>query len=417
MLADQNWEESVHSAVTLLDKDGNPVKYQLVKEESNLNLDWRKRIVFEAELAPLSMTRYSAYIKFEEPKEQKREGNLVFDDGRKRVEIDGKTGLLKNYTVNGVNFVKNGFELVSFDDNADPWAMGAHQLKRLGENEQPFTLSAHPSGVFEGMQSLQVIEDGDIYLGIEAFFEKDNTRARIGYKIYKNNDFVDVDVTLFMGDINKIVKLKLPVGTEGELIGQTAFGTVPLFTDARENVAHRFVAVDGGEQCLALFNDGVYGSHFENGALYTSLVRGVTYCAHPIAERQLIPTDRFVKKIDQGEHQFRFRLGVVKRGELERRAQEFLQRPYGFNIFPTVSNATPLPFEIALGDDTVTLVTAKKADGRDALVFRLLNNTPDGVETSLTANGATLPLSFGKYEAKTVVLENGTLSETAELLI
>ena len=417
MLADQNWEESVHSAVTLLDKDGNPVKYQLVKEESNLNLDWRKRIVFEAELAPLSMTRYSAYIKFEEPKEQKREGNLVFDDGRKRVEIDGKTGLLKNYTVNGVNFVENGFELVSFDDNADPWAMGAHQLKRLGENEQPFTLSAHPSGVFEGMQSLQVIEDGDIYLGIEAFFEKDNTRARIGYKIYKNNDFVDVDVTLFMGDINKIVKLKLPVGTEGELIGQTAFGTVPLFTDARENVAHRFVAVDGGEQCLALFNDGVYGSHFENGALYTSLVRGVTYCAHPIAERQLIPTDRFVKKIDQGEHQFRFRLGVVKRDELERRAQEFVQRPYGFNIFPTASNVTPLPFEISIGDDTVSLVTAKKADGRDALVFRLLNNTPNGVETSLTAGGVTLPLSFGKYEVKTVVLENGTLTESAELVI
>lgn len=417
MLADQNWEESVHSAVTLLDKDGNPVKYQLVKEESNLNLDWRKRIVFEAELAPLSMTRYSAYIKFEEPKEQKREGNLVFDDGRKRVEIDGKTGLLKNYTVNGVNFVKNGFELVSFDDNADPWAMGAHQLKRLGENEQPFTLSAHPSGVFEGMQSLQVIEDGDIYLGIEAFFEKDNTRARIGYKIYKNNDFVDVDVTLFMGDINKIVKLKLPVGTEGELIGQTAFGTVPLFTDARENVAHRFVAVDGGEQCLALFNDGVYGSHFENGALYTSLVRGVTYCAHPIAERQLIPTDRFVKKIDQGEHQFRFRLGVVKRDELERRAQEFVQRPYGFNIFPTASNVTPLPFEISIGDDTVSLVTAKKADGRDALVFRLLNNTPNGVETSLTAGGVTLPLAFGKYEVKTVVLENGTLTESAELVI
>ena len=417
MLADQNWEESVHSAVTLLDKDGNPVKYQPVKEESNLNLDWRKRIVFEAELAPLSMTRYSAYVKFEEPKEQKREGNLVFDDGRKRVEIDGKTGLLKNYTVNGVNFVENGFELVSFDDNADPWAMGAHQLKRLGENEQPFSLSAHPSGVFEGMQSLQVIEDGDIYLGIEAFFEKDNTRARIGYKIYKNNDFVDVDVTLFMGDINKIVKLKLPVGTEGELLGQTAFGTVPLFTDARENVAHRFVAVDGGEQCLALFNDGVYGSHFENGALYTSLVRGVTYCAHPIAERQLIPTDRFVKKIDQGEHQFRFRLGVVKRDELERRAQEFVQRPYGFNIFPTASNVTPLPFEISIGDDTVSLITAKKADGRDALVFRLLNNTPNGVETSLTAGGVTLPLAFGKYEVKTVVLENGTLTESAELVI
>ena len=51
--------------------------------------------------------------------------------------------------------------------------------------------------------------DEDIYLGIEAFFEKGSTKARIRYKIYKNNDYVDVDVTLFLGDIDKIIKLKV----------------------------------------------------------------------------------------------------------------------------------------------------------------------------------------------------------------
>ena len=83
--------------------------------------------------------------------------------------------------------------------------MGEDQLKRLGTNEQPFELSKNPCGVFERMKSIQIIEDGDIYLGIEAFFEKDCTKARIGYKIYKNNDYVDVDVTLFLGDIDKII--------------------------------------------------------------------------------------------------------------------------------------------------------------------------------------------------------------------
>ena len=42
----------------------------------------------------------------------------------------------------------------------------------------------------------------------------------------------------------------------------------------------------------------------DNGALYMSLVRGVTYCAHPIADRELLPADRFTKKIDQGENRY-----------------------------------------------------------------------------------------------------------------
>ena len=112
-------------------------------------------------------------------------------------------------------------------------------LEEDNERSSLFESSKNLSGVFERMKSIQVIEDGDIYLGIEAFFEKDCTKARIGYKIYKNNDYVDVDVTLFLGDIDKIIKLKVPVCMSGDFIGQTAFGTEKLFMDARENVAHR----------------------------------------------------------------------------------------------------------------------------------------------------------------------------------
>ena len=76
--------------------------------------------------------------------------------------------------------------MCSFDDNADPWGMGEQQLLRMGKNEKAFLHSSEPSGVFKGMKSVQVIEDGEIYLGIESFFECDSTRARILYKIYKN---------------------------------------------------------------------------------------------------------------------------------------------------------------------------------------------------------------------------------------
>ena len=418
MLAAQNWNPDLYSHITVKDEKGNEVKFQRIKEESNLNLDWRKRIIFEAELKPLSVNRYSVYIHFDKPQEKKIAQNLVYDDGRKYVEIDAKTGLLKKYAIDGVTYAENAFQLVSFADNADPWGMGNFQLDRMGQGEEEaFTLSKIPTGVFEGMQSIQVVEDGDIYWGVEAFFEQKNTRARVAYKVYKNNDFIDVNVDLFMGDINRMIQLKVPFSVEGQLIGQTAFGVEELYTNGKENVAHRFLALESGDKAVALMNNGVYGSHFEKGALYQSLVRGVTYCAHPIEDRMLIPNDRFTKKIDQGENNFSFRFGVVNRNELDRKTQEFTQKPYGLNIFPIACKTDFSNFSVRLDDETVTVVTMKKADGREGVLLRLHNNTKESVKTALTVNDAYLPLAFGKFEVKTVLYENGKLQELDEMII
>lgn len=418
MLSDQNWQDDILSRITVLDENGNPVPYQVIKEESNLNLDWRKRIIFEARLKPMALTRYSVYVEFVPTEKVAKAPVFVFDNGRKYVSINPDTGLLESYKINGVEYIGKGFGLCSFEDNADPWGMGNHQLLRMGTGEKSFSLSKVPDGPFKGMQSVQVIEDGDIYLGIEAYFGSDNTRARILYKIYKNNDDIDIDVTLYMGDIDKIVKLKLPLAAEGTLIGQTAFGTDTLFTDARENVAHRFVAVDQGDRCVALLNKGVYGSHYEQGSIYMSLVRGVTYCAHPIGDRQLLPQDRFTKKIDQGENNYSFRLTVTNRNQLERKTAEFVEKPYALNIFPIPSTAADFAgFDLRLGGDIIAMPALKKAQGRDALILRLQNNTPNAVDSYVQLNGQYLPLHFGKYEVKTVIYEEGTLIESAEMVI
>ena len=418
MLSDQNWQDDILSRITVLDENGNPVPYQVIKEESNLNLDWRKRIIFQAHLKPMVLTRYSVYVEFVPTEKVAKAPVFVFDNGRKYVSINPDTGLLESYKINGVEYIGKGFGLCSFEDNADPWGMGSHQLLRMGTEEKSFSLAKVPDGPFKGMQSVQVIEDGDIYLGIEAYFGSDNTRARILYKIYKNNDDIDIDVTLYMGDIDKIVKLKLPLAAEGTLIGQTAFGTDTLFTDARENVAHRFVAVDQGDCCVALLNKGVYGSHYEQGSIYMSLVRGVTYCAHPIGDRQLLPQDRFTKKIDQGENNYSFRLTVTNRNQLERKTAEFVEKPYALNIFPIPSTAADFAgFDLRLGGDIIAMPALKKAQGRDALILRLQNNTPNAVDSYVQLNGQYLPLHFGKYEVKTVIYEEGTLTESAEMVI
>ena len=169
---------------------------------------------------------------------------------------------------------------------------------------------------------------------------------------------------------------------------------------------------------LALMNGGVYGSHFEESALYMSLWRGVSYCAHPIPERGVLPADRFTKKVDMGECNYSFRFGLIGASDVERQTQIFNEKPYAVNVFPVEgTRKSNGGFNVNISDDSISAVTVKKADGRDAMIFRLLNNTDKPRRATLSVDGAAVELSFGKYEVKTVLLENGKLTESEELII
>ena len=410
MLADQNWSEEVTSRIRMTDEAGKPVFFQVVKEESNIHLDWRKKVVFEAELKPLSLNRFRVFVDMVKAEPAKKSEDLVFDNGRKRVEIDGKTGLLKSFRVNGKDYLQDACRLNLFEDNPDPWGMGAEQRTRLGTDPKPFELMKEPDGVFAGMKPVQVIEDGPIYLGVEAFFRRDNTRARVEYRIWKNNDEVDVLVDLFPGDVNKIVKLELPVCGAGRVFGQAVFGIDELFTDGRENVSQRFVAVESGKDLLGVWNDCIYGSHFENGSLFLSLMRGTTYCAHPILDRNILPEGRFTKKMDQSERNYRFRIGPAREQELERKALEFVRTPFAVSVFPGGKAGSAKPFEVGISDPNVTLQALKKADDGRGLIVRLFNNTSGEAKAEFRMGESRIALTFGKFEVKTLRFD-GKLTE------
>ncbi|MBR4762577.1 MAG: hypothetical protein IK086_08065, partial [Clostridia bacterium] len=214
----------------------------------------------------------------------------------------------------------------------------------------------------------------------------------------------------------KLLRLAIPINTKGKLIGQTAYGTDVLFTDSRENVSHRFIAVDDGENCLAVFNNCTYGSMFENNTLYISLLRGAAYCTHPIPERSLVPENRYIKRIDQCEHTYSFRIAVAKREELERMALEFNQKPFVQNVFPVSSSEGVKLDSVTIGNKNIVLASMKKSEETEGYVLRLFNNSENEAETTLQIGNESIKLSFGKYEIKTVVY-NGRLTERREIII
>lgn len=187
----------------------------------------------------------------------------------------------------------------------------------------------------------------------------------------------------------------------GRVIGQAAFGTEELFHDGREVISHRFTAVESDDKYVAIFDKSRYGGHFEDGTLYLSLVRGTTYCAHPIEDRLLIPDDRFTRKMDQSEHNYFFRLSVCDEIDLDRKANEFNRKPYAVNVFPLGEKDTENKFDVNVSNKNISLVTMKKSNKKDGYILRLINNYKEAQETSITVGGQTQNVVFGKYEVKT----------------
>ena len=446
MLADQNWSDTVASKMRVVDENGAVIDAQVIKEESNLNLDWRKRFIFRAPLKPMDITRFSVYVDFV-PKTEKpplsRGGALVFDasfaeNGKpvtKHVEIDGKTGLLRSFVLNGKELIADTPYLglcgaampVSYRDNPDPWGMGWFQLSGMGRDPQPFALietDGEPikEGPFVGMMPIQVTEDGAVCTVAECFFRHENTWVRMEYTLYKTRAAVDIRADVFLGDADRMVKLAFPLTNSGDVVGQTAFGTEVLYRDGRENVAQRFVGLRGGDGFVTtLFNRGTYGSSYVDGVLSMSLVRGASYCAHPINDRPIIPADQFVKKMDMGERDFFFRLDYAPETALERLAWEFNIPPYACNVFPAESGLTgdapTEPVIPAISDRDIVLITMKKQHGTDAYLLRLLNNSAEEKDCTLTLAGQQVSLHFGRYEVRTVRFADGTLQEEDQLLV
>lgn len=400
----------------IYDENGDLIASQNVKESSNLSLDWRKKVVFKAKLKPLGITRFTAIAAPNDKKKLTLDEDIVFDNGVKYVRISSKTGLIESYKINGKEYAKGPlFQPMCYEDYEDPWGMNYHHV---GIAPHPFEFMKKPDGVFQGMHGLQMIEDGDIYLEAEAFFADGNTRLRLGYKIEKKGLGIDVDVDVFPNEINKAYKLDLPL-IGNRYIGEQIFGYEELFDNRDECVAHDFVALEQQDgNYIEIMTPDSFGSSYSDGTIHLTLLRMATYCAHPISwERPLVRPNIFIPKIDQGQRHFRYSLCLAPENELKRNADLFAERPFAWNIFPTVDSRDGKEVKISTSNDSINVVTIKKAKQKDGYVVRLQNCSCNPQNTYLSIDSSKICLDFGKFEVKTVVYNDGKFEEITDMAI
>lgn len=205
MPANQNRSTSF-MRVSEVRQNGEVIPSQEEKEGSNINMDWRKRVVFWGTLAPSTLTRFDCVqeivphgvCEYSKP----MTGSFTFETDEMFVQINADTGLIDVYRVNGVDYLRPGaFTTVLHEDNPDPWHMDSD---RYGAQCDRFRLmtpeeTAHFLHVSEReIAPVRIIEDGAVRVVVEAMFLCGNSTLVQTYRLPKFGSRIEVEQRLFL---------------------------------------------------------------------------------------------------------------------------------------------------------------------------------------------------------------------------
>ena len=405
----------------LYDEKGNVVPVQCEKEDSNIPMEWRKRIVFHTTLKPMCINRFDCAFEIIPEKPKKvcdTEGDcFVFKKGDAEIHINRKTGLLDHYIKDGVSYLeKDAMSLLVFEDNFDPWGMrvksfpnqiGAFSLLTPDETQAFCCLD-------EEIEPVHVIESGDVRTVIEAVFGYNSSRAVIKY-ILSETDGLKTDIRIVWDEKQKMVKLKVPTDFAKECIGEHMYGRETLKDGLLENVSQKYIALCDEQKALITSNNGTYGSSYDKGVLYYTLLRSPGYTAHPVEQRPVMPTNRYMPYIEQGERDFSFRFDGGEKQEMlnkaARIAQQFNVKPMSLSFYPSGLDTKP-EVTLSLSDDCVCITAFKQSDDKKGYIVRLFNPTEQNRTTVLSYKEQKTEISFSAFEIKTIYCASDKMEET-----
>jgi alpha-mannosidase len=427
MLADQNWSDTF--TVPRVRQGRREMPSQVEKEDSNLTLDWRKRVCFRAELKPSQMNRFDCQLETlparPAPRPLPDGDQFTFTTDDLLVTINTRTGLLDRYCVQGVDYLAPGAgELLVLQDDEDPWGMRDRAFRKVVGRFQLLSPRAGTrfSGVTAGtLPSVRVVEEGAVRTVVEAVFGYRDSFVCQRYKLPRQGAEIEIETRVHWNEKDRLLKLAFPLPADSpRYVGQVAYGVADLPANGDEAVAQKWVAaVTPDGRTLTCINEGLYGSDLSPAGLRLTLLRSPAYSAHPIGDRPLVPQDRYTPRIDQGERLFRVWLnGGPERERLERVDREALahnEAPLALSFFPPGQGEAPLPL-VTLSDRVVQMTVLKRADEGEDLIVRLFE--PTGRRRTTTVRFPALGLehkaALGPFEIKTlrVSLQHKTVCET-----
>lgn len=416
--------------IKLYDVNGNLVPYQILKEESNIAVQHRVKLLFQAKIPAFSVTSYRAHLDFEDLKPTSTlpvNEDVIVKDKVKTVVISKETGFIKSFKMGDKEYLSNEASVpMFFNDNSDPWGWRLYDLTatqfsetgwpqpKLKNSLSPMKLDNRHKGSTKDLDGLTRVEEGQFLTQIQAIFFKDESKLVVNYKIYKDVPYIDVDYHVLWGEHNKGLKIKFPLNGESQFFAQMAFGIEKYGATGVEYPTNRFIGVKNGDKAFVIYNrSGLHSASKKGRNLYLTFLNGASYCAHPTWDRlPLTPKGRYDAGIEQGAHDFSLRLGVNDIDECESIAKEFNEPVYGTLFFPHGDGK--------VDKDTVVLsnpkivISALKRRNDDTYLIRLYNGSFASASTELKMMGVTKTIHFKKFEFKTFVFDGKTIKESED---
>jgi alpha-mannosidase len=460
-MADQNWSDTW--TVFEVFRDGERVPAQVEREASNINLDWRKCVVFEGTLDPGSINRFDARQKILDrrppfPSISNLKGadvkdgldtssehwvdnrHLYFSTDRMELRIDLMTGYVAEYRVDGETVMDgDGLRPIVITDYEDPWGSTVQEFRRL---EGVFTLldpaeAARFAGIDDRViDPIRLVEDGPARAVVEVSFGYRDSRLLLTYVVPKRGASFEVIVDVLWQEKNRMLKLAVPTAfTHAQAFGQVAFGVEPLLSTGKELVTQKWQCVtsvprevraagdvvdivDDDRPALLCIDDGIYGSDFKFGELRLSLLRSAAYSAlGGVAGREPVAKHRHTHRIDQGSRRFSFKfVGGAAKTLLEtadREALSFNEPPYILSFYPSGSGEAP-ESAVEIDDESIILSAFKRGEDGNCWILRLYNPTRANRTTGLKIPALCIDteVAFTGYEVKTFRVAGNDIVET-----
>ena len=418
-LEEQNFNVPEVTLARVRTPEGEYLPTQNIKEDCTFNLDWRKRIVFRANLKPMSMSRFDCELyTIDEAKRPivacgETETHFLFENDRMKASINKETGLLDQYCVDGKDYLKEqSAQIRVYDDNEDPWRMQIdgfyHQsgVFRLLSREEANAFNGYPQ---ETMENVRVIENGDVTTRIQAIFKHANSFAVVTYTLSKLDAYVDIKIKLYSNDANKMYKLAFPTTFEdSKFVGQMAFGTEELLKEEKEVFYQKWCGLFEGQKGFSVLNNGTYGGSCKDNTLNISLLRTPVYSAHPIYDRQIAETDRSLEHMDMGEREFTYRL-TTDIDHLDAQAEIYNQPVYALSFFPSGAGESKDTMVEITNQNLILTRYDRRADGN--LSLRIYNGS-DEVQTGRVWLKKTMfEITLQPYQFQTYLWKQGHLQK------
>ncbi len=424
-LADQNYSERFN-AVTVMQGD-KIIPSQLEQDTSNILIDWRKRVIFNAKLKPFSMERFNLVVEMVDSKptfEDCKERYITVNSPTSTLSIDTATGLISRYTVNGTDYLEGDCgRLAVIKDSEDPWGMLVSEFPdfidyfRLATPKEAAEICSIRA---EELAPVRIIDDGEIRTVVEAIFCYESSYAIIRYFISKKTSEFKVGIKLFSQFKNKMVKYCLPtVFKAPKITAKTAFGMEELRTDGTETVSQEYIIASENNNALSIIKQGVYGSDSTDGEIRISLIRAANYCAHPLdGKKECTPQNRFNDCIDTGESRFDFTINASLSSErfsnIEREAVMVSQAPQAICFYP--SGTGEAPKSLCRVDNTLISLERFFMDRDGNYITHFFNSSCESAKSKvyLEALGVEFEIELKPYEIVAFkILKDGSVSSIA----